>query len=70
MGRRYCYVPGCSNMSQTVKDGTKGNLHRLPMSGQKNNIKQQWIRRLRNVRADLIIASAASVAKRHERSKL
>ena len=55
MGRRYCCVPGCSNTSKTVKDGTKVFLHRLPMSGKKKNIKQQWIRRLRNVRTDLII---------------
>ena len=65
MGRRYCCVPGCSNTSQTVKDGTKVILHRLPMSGKKNNIKQQWIRSLRNVRADLIINDNTRVCSDH-----
>ena len=65
MGRRYCCVPGCSNTSKTVKDGTKVFLHRLPMSGKKKNIKQQWIRRLRNVRTDLIINDHTRVCSDH-----
>ena len=56
MGRKYCCVPGCSNTSATLtEEGGKVTLHRLPMAESRSYIKQQWIRHLRNVRANLIV---------------
>ncbi|KAK3093535.1 hypothetical protein FSP39_016909 [Pinctada imbricata] len=66
MGRKYCCVPGCSNTSSTITpEGVKIVLHRLPMSEKKAKIKQEWIRRLRNVRANLIVNDSTRVRSEH-----
>lgn len=71
MGRKYCCMPGCSNTSSTLTpDGKKVTLHRLPMAESKVHIKQQWIRRLRNVRGNLIVNDNTRVCSEHFEGQL
>lgn len=66
MGPKYCCVPGCSNTSASLMDdGTKVILHRLPMSESRLHIKKQWICRLKNVRANLIVNDNTRVCSCH-----
>ena len=66
MGPKYCCVPGCSNTSASINDdGTKVILHRFPMAESKQQIKNQWIKRLRNVRANLIVNDNTRVCSCH-----
>ena len=66
MGRKYCCVPGCSNTSSTITpEGKKSVLHRIPMSEKKAKLRQEWIRRLKNVRANLIVNDSTRVCSEH-----
>jgi hypothetical protein len=65
-GRKYCCVPLCSNHTGKVMDtGEVITLHRIPQADNRKSLRKEWIKRLKNVRQNLIINDNTRVCSAH-----
>ncbi|XP_069134925.1 uncharacterized protein [Argopecten irradians] len=65
MGKKYCCIPGCSNTSDTIQNGSKVIMRRFPMSEKKTHIRRLWISRVNNVRSDFSLNDNTRICSAH-----
>lgn len=58
-------VPNCSNYSGKVVDGRTITLHRIPSGKSKQWMKKQCVKRLQNIRKNLVINDSTRVCSAH-----